>query len=151
MKMGKNLWSSSHLLVVTLDRKLLAYKMDNELEKLIKLPMPFQVWCYFELLFSPSIEETLNWLLLCAISLCWMLISMWVIVRSSCKWMVFSHPFHFCWHRYITTDELKEAMIAYGMGDDEVAIDEILEDVDTDNVSSQKKKKPTFESPNWFS
>lgn len=39
-------------------------------------------------------------------------------------------------------------MIAYGMGDDEAAIDEILEDVDTDNVSSQKKKKkPTFESP----
>lgn len=34
-------------------------------------------------------------------------------------------------------------MIAYGMGDDEAAIDEILEDVDTDNVSSQKKKKKT--------
>ena len=36
--------------------------------------------------------------------------------------------------RYITRDELRQAMTDYGMGD-EATIDEILDDVDTDKVS----------------
>lgn len=36
--------------------------------------------------------------------------------------------------RYITRDELRQAMTKYGMGD-EATIDEIIDDVDTDKVT----------------
>lgn len=36
-------------------------------------------------------------------------------------------------NRFITREELRQAMTQYGMGD-EATIDEILEDVDTDKV-----------------
>ena len=36
-------------------------------------------------------------------------------------------------HRFITRDELRQAMSEYGMGD-EATIDEVIEDVDTDKV-----------------
>lgn len=39
-----------------------------------------------------------------------------------------------CVIRYITRDEIKQAMQEYGMGDD-ATIDEIIDDVDTDKVS----------------
>jgi calcium-dependent protein kinase len=35
--------------------------------------------------------------------------------------------------RFITRDELRQAMTQYGMGD-EASIDEVIEDVDTDKV-----------------
>lgn len=35
--------------------------------------------------------------------------------------------------RFITRDELKHSMTQYGMGDD-ATIDEVINDVDTDNV-----------------
>lgn len=37
-------------------------------------------------------------------------------------------------NRFITRDELRHAMTEYGMGD-EAAIDEVINDVDTDKVS----------------